>query len=432
MFNRVRMENQRLSRELDLSNGFIDSLKTNNAVIEFSPEGIILSANPLFLEVVGYAESEVIGQHHSIFCDSDYSRSEEYTRFWRDLRSGAFNSGEFPRIRKSGERLWLQATYFPVMEEGQVQRVVKIANDVTLDTTERHRQKAVLDALERSQAVIEFTPDGHIVRANENFLQCTGYRADELTGRHHEIFCHAEFYRENPDFWASLATGKFHQAQYKRKAKNGQDLWLEATYNPIYDPDGKVCRVIKFATDVTALVEYNRTVHETVKEASETCQHASELSVEGSQILKRTLQSSESIAAEVSEAVGLIEQLRRQSEEIQKIVTTISGISDQTNLLALNAAIEAARAGEAGRGFSVVADEVRKLAGTTSESTRVIEEMVARNAGLTQDMTARMERVSGEAQNGSSQVKDAYRVIQEIQSESRAVAETVARLGRTD
>ncbi|MDX1588530.1 MAG: PAS domain-containing methyl-accepting chemotaxis protein [Oleiphilaceae bacterium] len=429
MFNRTRTENQRLCRELSLSNGFIESLKTHNAVIEFSPEGIILSANRLFLNAVGYSESEVIGQHHSLFCDRQYSRSEAYVRFWRDLRAGTYCCGEFPRINKAGERLWLQATYFPVMEDGQVSRIVKIASDVTQDTTERHGQKAVLDALERSQAVIEFTPDGHIVRANDNFLRCMGYRADEIIGKHHRLFCYPDFYQENPDFWASLASGKFLQAQFVRRAKDGRDVWLEATYNPIYDPDGRVCRVIKFATDITELVNYNRSVHETVQEASATCQHAAELSREGSQILKTTLQSSESIAGEVSQAVNLIEELKRQSEEIQKIVTTISGISDQTNLLALNAAIEAARAGDAGRGFSVVADEVRKLAGTTSDSTAVIESMVARNAGLTQEMMARMERVSVEARQGSNQVKEAYQVIQAIETESLAVAETVARLG---
>ncbi|MBU2037554.1 MAG: PAS domain-containing protein, partial [Gammaproteobacteria bacterium] len=204
-FDKNKGKVQQLERALAEAQALEQALRQDTAMIEFAPDGTITDANDLFLAVVGYRRDEVVGQHHRLFCSADYAASEEYRSFWKTLAAGQFASGAFPRVDKSGNRLWLQATYFPVKHNGRVTSVIKLAQDVTVSTEKRYRQEAVLDALDRSQAIIEFTPDGTILNANDNLLNTMGYRAEELRGKHHRIFCNDAFYREHPDFWQKLA-----------------------------------------------------------------------------------------------------------------------------------------------------------------------------------------------------------------------------------
>lgn len=177
----------------------INAIKQHVAWIEFLPDGEILSANQQFLEMTGYSLSEIQGKHHRIFCDTEYVRSSEYHHFWQTLASGESVTGIFERFSKQHQRFYLSATYFPVCDDkGEVYKVIKIASDITARHQELEQKEAVITALDRSMAVIEFTTDGKVITANSNFLTHMGYALSDIVGQHHRIFCYDCFYRENP------------------------------------------------------------------------------------------------------------------------------------------------------------------------------------------------------------------------------------------
>ena len=238
----------------------MDAIEQTQGVIEFDLDGKIIRANQKFLDLLGYSLNEVRGRHHSIFATPDYARSPEYRAFWQDLRAGRPQTGEFKRLSKSGEPVWIQATYTPIIRGGRVQRIIKFATDVTAQVIEGARIRAQMEAINRSQAVIEFGPDGTILEANENFLNLMGYSLADIRGKKHQIFVRESerTSRSYAEFWNKLRAGNFETAEYERITKSGRPVWIHATYNPICNSDGEVVRVIKFANDITAEVLRNQ------------------------------------------------------------------------------------------------------------------------------------------------------------------------------
>ncbi|MGL6496600.1 methyl-accepting chemotaxis protein [Aeromonas veronii] len=429
MFNfKLKAELQACQMQLAQAQAFIDAVKVGVATISFTPSGEILEANPLFLSVVGYSEQEVIGKHHRIFCDAHYAQSSSYAQFWEQLRQGHSHSGIYQRIDKHGRELWLEATYFPVKLDGKVVRVVKIASDITESYQQLSRQKAIISALDRALAIIEFTPKGEIVTANQNFLSCVGYSLSQLKGQHHRLFCDESFYREQPHFWDDLAHGQLKSGLFSRRDSHGNEIWLEATYNPIKDESGKVVKVIKFASEVTERIKRAQAVSEAANIAQTISQETTRFAETGSELLAASVAISSAISEQVSRTSGLIGQLNEQSKSIEAIVSTISSIAEQTNLLALNAAIEAARAGDQGRGFAVVADEVRQLAARTSLSTGEIASVVQKNRELTAQITGNINEVATSAQRGKEQIGEVSGVMSQIEQGAINVTETVSNL----
>lgn len=429
------MFNGKLKKELQASResaaekqAILDAINNSIATIYFTPEGIVKHANAIFLGVVGFSLEEVTGKHHRELCDPELANSAEYQRFWERLRSGEVINGTFPRLNSQGQRIWLEASYFPIRTDGAVTGVMKIASDITKEKIRLDQQSAVSEALDKSMATIEFQPDGTIISANANFLGAVGYSLEQIQGKHHRMFCPDSFYETQPNFWAELASGDFKAGQFERKDSAGRVLWLRATYNPIFDSKGKVVRVVKFASNITDKVEQEQAIRSAAEVAYTNSVKTAEVAQQGSDVLASTVSTSRSISEQVIETASSISQLNEQSKSIEAIVSTISDIADQTNLLALNAAIEAARAGDQGRGFAVVADEVRQLAARTSQSTAEIADVVKKNRELTSEATGKMSSVSESAQKGQSQISEASGVMEEIKSSAQTVAQTVSGL----
>ncbi len=239
------------------------ALNRVQAVIEFDLQGQILHANENFLQTVGYQLDEIRGQHHRIFCEADYVASGAYRDFWAKLGRGEFDAGEYKRIGKGGREVWIRASYTPVFDaHGTAYKVIKFATDITADRARQAEFEGKVRAMDLAQAVIEFDLDGTVIAANDNFLTTLGYSLDEIRGKHHRMFCEAD-YAASPtyrDFWGKLNRGEFDAGRYKRIGRGGREVWIQATYNPILDASGRPYKVVKFATDITQQVELEASV----------------------------------------------------------------------------------------------------------------------------------------------------------------------------
>lgn len=410
------------------SNHILDSLKASVAYIEFTPEGIILDANDNFLNAVGFTIDEIKGKHHRIFCDEKYTNSNEYKGFWKKLAEGNSIKDRFLRFTKNKTPIWLEASYNAVKDDqNSIISVVKIASDITGSVENSNIQNGILKALDQSTATISFELDGTITDANKNFLNATGYSLSDIKGQHHKIFCPSELVTSNEykQFWAQLSRGEFVQGLFERRDSHGNVLWLEASYNPIIDYNGKLLRVIKFATDVTERVANINNASEAVQSTTTETEQVSE---QGKEVLTKSVAIMDEIIGNVEIVAKDISAINEQSDQINNIVNTISSIADQTNLLALNAAIEAARAGESGRGFAVVADEVRQLAARTSHSTSEITEVVKNNSTLSITLSKNIIEAQQKALTGSELISQVDGIFEEINKGMKGVASAVDRL----
>lgn len=428
MFGQKALKEQVAALELKIQelSAYQQAIHDGMAVIEFTPDGKIISANELFLQVTGYSANEVIGEHHRMFCEPEIANSPEYAEFWPNLKAGMSNSGTFQRIDKNRRTIWLEATYSPIKVHGVVTKVVKVALEVTEDVLSRKAQQAMLEALDRSLATIDFTPEGYVNKANRNFTQTMEYSLDEIVGQHHKMFCEPEFFEDNPDFWNDLGMGKAKAGQFQRVTKSGRKVWLEATYNPVLADSGKVISVVKFSSDITDQMNAKHELQTAAGYANNQSLEAAKSIEQGTNAIHEVVNLNKSISQELLASFDSVEKLNTESDKIRDIVTTISDVADQTNLLALNAAIEAARAGEQGRGFAVVADEVRMLAARTSSSTTEISDVVKKNIALMQSALESMEKVQSMTQDGEKLTGDTFELMEGLRTSTAEVSKVLA------
>ncbi|GFM87587.1 methyl-accepting chemotaxis protein [Pseudomonas cichorii] len=426
---KIKAELAAMKAEVDGLKGLMGALERSMAVAEFDLDGKLIRANDNFLTAMGYRAEELAGKNHREFCSPALSRSSQYSELWASLRAGRFVSGTFQRVDKNGHSVWLEASYNPVLDtQGKPFKVVKYALDVTRKVIQESESRGKLVAVDRAMAVCEFDLNGNVLAANDNFLHVMGYGLNEIKGKHHRGFCEQSLANssEYGDFWRKLNQGEFFSGQFKRIGKHGKVVWLEATYNPVYDAEGKLCKIVKFASDITEHVEKQQADSLGASRAYHISTETEKVAEQGTLVIQETAREMRQIADSIGASAKLVGQLGSRSEQITAIVNTIRGIADQTNLLALNAAIEAARAGDQGRGFAVVADEVRQLAGRTSGSTTEIADMIGKILNETREAVASMSTTQEGAIRGVTLADQAGQVIIQIRDGASEAVEAVS------
>lgn len=347
-------------------------------LIVFSHDGIVVDVNNQFLNIMGYLREEVIGQPHSLFCTPEFAGSAAYKLHWQGLNQGKAISGNIKRVHKNGSIIWLEAIYAPVTNtQGKVVEIIKIASDITDRINESQNHQGVLQAINRTMLLISFTPDGNILNANDNFLQLMGYTLSQIVGKPHAILCTSQW-RDSEDYprhWLRLQNGEFILGCFERVDIHGRSVWLDASYNPVLDDEGRVIKVVKIAHNVTQQINQQHQQESLMAHLHLLSLSTDKTASEGVTIVQNAvagMQEVETLAQQTSQIIG---QLGQTSARIGEMVDAIRRISSQSNLLAMSATIEAAHAGDLGRGFAIVAGEVRSLADQSRKAAIEIDEL---------------------------------------------------------
>lgn len=380
----------------------LDAISKSQAIIEFDLKGNVLTANENFCNALGYRLNEIVGKHHSMFCEPAYTATPEYRAFWARLGRGEYDAGAYKRLAKGNREIWIQASYNPVSRGGKPYKVVKFAADITAAKKQAVEDSGKLEAISRSQAVIEFTPKGEILTANENFCQAMGYSLAEIIGKHHSIFCDPAYTRteDYSSFWRRLADGEFIANEFVRFGKGGREIWIQAAYNPIVDADGKIYKVVKFATDVT--------------------QRMSAISLLGGAL--RQLSEGDLTRTVDTPFVPSMEQLR------QDFNTAVTGLAETMKTIGANATAIAAGSNEIGGSADSFSKRTEQQAASIEETAAALEEITTtvNDSSRRADEAGRLVAVTKQgAEQSGVVVRNAVAAMGQIEQSSREITNII-------
>jgi methyl-accepting chemotaxis protein len=388
----------------------LEAINKVQAVIEFGLDGTIETANENFLNTLGYTLDEIRGQHHSMFVDPAYRQSPEYKAFWERLGRGEFDTGQYRRIGKGGKEIWIQASYNPIFDaRGKPFKVVKFATDVTQHKLQSADYEGQLGAISKAQAVIEFTLDGKILNANDNFLKTLGYSLDEVKGQHHSLFVEPA-HRQSPEyrlFWEKLGRGEYDAGQYRRISKGGKEVWIQASYNPILDMNGKPFKVVKYATDITASVNASQALQRAVHEVQGVVESAKDNDLTGRVPLEGKTGEIGTLCASVN---GLLDTMAGVISKIKNSVQEVSGasaeISASTTDLSQRTEEQAASLEQTSASMEQMSATVKKNAENAQQANQ--------SAASTQDVADRGGQVVAKAVDAMARIEESSRKISDI------------------
>jgi methyl-accepting chemotaxis protein len=390
--------------------GMINAINRVQAVIEFDLDGKILHANENFLRTLGYALEEVKGNHHSMFVDAGYRQSPEYRMFWEKLGRGEYDAGQYKRIGKGGREVWIQASYNPILDaSGKPFKVVKFATDITQQKLQNADYEGQIAAIGKAQAVIEFSLDGKVLNANSNFLNVLGYTLDEIKGHHHSMFVEPS-YRQSPEyrlFWEKLGRGEYDAGQCKRIAKGGREVWIQASYNPILNADGKPFKVVKYATDVTASVKANQALQQAVQQVQAVVEAAKNNDLTGRVPLDG---KTGEIGALCSGVNGLLDTMMSVVVKIRASAREVSSASGEiaasTTDLSQRTEEQAASLEQTSASMEEMSATVKKNADNAQQANQ--------SAGATRDVADRGGQVVAKAVEAMARIEESSRKISDI------------------
>jgi len=390
--------------------GQVAAINRALAVIEFELDGTIITANPNFLGALGYSLEEIQGKNHSMFVEPAYKASPDYAQFWENLRRGQFQRAEYKRIGKDGREVWIQASYNPIFDaRGRPFKVVKYATDVTEQKLRNADFSGQIEAIGKSQAVIAFNMDGTIITANANFLNALGYTLDEIKGKHHSIFVEPEYGRSTDyrEFWAALNRGQFQAAEFKRIGKGGRAVWIQASYNPINDLNGKPFKVVKYATDITGMV----TTRQENERGMAECVEVLKAVADGD--LTRTMRLN------YNGTFGQIQTaLNATIEQLAKLVTNITAAANSIN----------GAAAEVSSGSTDLAERTEQQASSLEEIAASMEELGA-TVRTSSDNAQRANRMASDARDAAAKggvvATSAIEAMKAIAEASRRITEII-------
>lgn len=421
-------ENSRLQKEIETYHTVQEELREEMLYIELKPDGRVSAINDLCVQATGYSVAELKGKSLESIMSQNALKKPAAQDMLGAIKTHRHWHGAVSFQNAKGQEMWVRGIVQPVDDAyGNVKYIAFYMAEQTRNITQSNELRDMIAALHRSSAVIEFNLDGTIITANENFLRGMGYSIEQIEGKHHRIFCTEEEANseEYKHFWRDLAAGKVESGRFKRIDSRGNEVWLEASYNPIRNEDGNLYKVVKFATVITEQMQREFAISEAANVAFNISQETGEQAGKGNEVLNATVKAMNELTTQMGNASEGIKDLDEQSQKVADLVKSISGIADQTNLLALNAAIEAARAGDQGRGFAVVADEVRQLASRTSSATEEIVNVVVENRKLTENAVQLIEAGQEKAREALEYSTQSGQAMEEIQGGANEVVNAI-------
>ena len=393
------------------ASGMLEAINKVQAVIEFTVDGVILTANENFLNALGYTLDEIKGQHHSMFVEPAYKQSPEYRMFWEKLGRGEFDTGEYKRLGKGGKEVWIQASYNPILDgRGKPVKVVKFATDVTQQKLRNADYEAQIAAIGKAQAVIEFAMDGKIINANDNFLNALGYSLDEIKGQHHSMFVEPA-YKQSAEyrmFWEKLGRGEYDAGQYKRIGKGGKEIWIQASYNPIMDLNGKPFKVVKYATDVTASVKASQALQQAVSQTQQAVDAAKANDLTHRIPLEGKVGAIQSLCAGIN---GLLDTMATVMVKIKSSAREVSNASSEISMSTTD-----------------LSQRTEEQAASLEETSASMEEMsatVKKNAENAQQANQSAAATQGVADRGGQVVAQAVDAMARIEESSRKISDII-------